>query len=215
MINEIVPLLILVGPSGSGKTSVITLLNELGAVTKVKSSTTRPIRPEEDHNAYYFCADKSTFFSHNVLEHDKYAGHLYGTTEEAIREATDTNVGFPALAMTYDGAVALSKHFGESVISIFLYATPDEIISRLERRGESKQSIISRLGSSQRELQKVVSNKMNYIDYFIDTTNLTEHDVVNSIVNICLTIISDTRFVRGSRKLFLSASDKLPEEWRF
>ena len=88
----------LVGPSGSGKTAICEKLMEIDSrFQKVKTTTTRTPRPNEDENAYFFIT-KEQFQKDNdngiFLETSEYAGEMYGTPKTAVNVILE-NDGIP------------------------------------------------------------------------------------------------------------------------
>jgi guanylate kinase len=135
-------LYILTGPSCAGKT---TAMNQVLAgnpnLRRLITATTRPQRPDEPHDAYYFLSNAAF----NALQQsagmyavNDYAGHKYGIPAVSLDDLLVSPQGVFDYITVLDvtGAAELKSAFGESVRTIFLYAPLRVIAERLRERGD-------------------------------------------------------------------------------
>lgn len=136
------------GPSGSGQDSVIRGLRKEIDLAKIVTTTTRAMRPEDAEGVSYNFISKEEFekgirenkFFEWALEDN---GNYYGVPFEKIEEIKQSPK--PVIwKVDYKGVMAAKKLLPEA-ISIFIYIPFKLIKSRLERRGESQETIKSRL----------------------------------------------------------------------
>ncbi|MBU6142007.1 hypothetical protein KGO95_02730 [Patescibacteria group bacterium] len=127
-----------VGPRAVGKTYWIDrILQERQGIGRIKNTTTRPPRNNEDRASYRFI-ERDAFMllaaAHDFLEHVQYEGHLYGSSLSAIRTALCHHDGI--FAVTPDGAKALYQcRYELNVRFVLLKTTPEVLLKNLEKRG--------------------------------------------------------------------------------
>ena len=127
----------LVGPSGSGKTAICEelLANDV-RFSKVRTTTTRSPRPNEDANAYFFIT-KDEFIQGNkegiFLETSQYAGEMYGTPKFAI-DAIIESESIAVVPVDIHGALAYKALYGDLVAVVFVYRDKRVIIESIMAR---------------------------------------------------------------------------------
>lgn len=132
-------LIALVGPRAIGKTFWSDrLLDQFHpGLVRVRNTTTRPPRDNNDHNSYRFVSTKEFregIVAREFLEWDEYASQLYGSSFEEIRKVLDHTSGI--FAITPNGAIALNNHRLEFNLKIILMIPDSEKVLRenFERR---------------------------------------------------------------------------------
>jgi len=116
-------LAVLTGPVGSGKTVIFESLKKRHPQWAiVKSYTTRSPRPHEQDEKYIFVSREAFLqkvHSGDIIEHEEYAGHLYGTSKESIT----TLLQKESVVITHvnlRGAEFIKNNFA-NVVDIYLF----------------------------------------------------------------------------------------------
>lgn len=127
----------LVGPSGSGKTAICEeLMKQDNRFQKVRTTTTRNPRPNEDENAYYFITKEEFEKGNNdgiFLETSEYAGEMYGTPKFAVDAILESNC-IPIVPIDLNGALAYKELYGDWVTIVFVYRDKRTIIEAIVER---------------------------------------------------------------------------------
>jgi len=162
--------IILTGPAGGGKTTLEkALLSHFPNSGRVLTCTTRPMRHgEEDGKSYRFFSHDQfrELLAQNLFEeHKTVHQHLYGTLRADLKEAREK---YAVLVSVMDphGALEMSSRYPEAH-TIFVTASLAELAQRLQKRGESDESIATRMNTAREELQyennfelKIVNNDL-------------------------------------------------------
>lgn len=136
---------IISGPSGAGEDSIISELDYFFEFEKVISTTTRQIRPGEDHGKDYYFSTKEDFkrmieageFFEWVVEDDD---NYYGTTKKEIERIQKSDkVGI--WKTEYKGAIK-AKEILPGAISIFIHIPLELVERRLKKRDNYSQEFI-------------------------------------------------------------------------
>ncbi len=180
-------LIILSAPSGAGKTTIEQfILSEIPNVVKVITCTTRKPRKNEVNGKDYIFLTEGEF--KKLIEEDyflEYAivhGRYYGTPKEKVLE--EINRGNDVLLnIDVQGAMTIKNKYSSifSITSIFIIPPSiDELIRRLEKRGETKEEIERRLKSLEKELPK-----WKYYDFIVinDILEKAKDDVKRIILS--------------------------------
>ena len=135
-------------PSGTGKSSLVKALLELDSHLVLSiSHTTRKPRGQEQQGREYHFVDEPTFRAMiqagDFVEWAEVHGNLYGTSRGAIE---DRIVGGHDVLLEIDwqGALQIKKLFPNAVLIFLLPPSWDELLSRLQRRGEDDPQVIER-----------------------------------------------------------------------
>lgn len=152
--------LAIAGPSGGGKSTLCEhLLDHYQNLQLSISSTTRPIRGEEEDGVHYFFVSKSEF--QNLIDQDKLVewaevhGNFYGTSKAYLAKAV-AEQKVTLLDVDIQGVHSFERLFPENTVSIFLHPPNLKVLEeRLRRRGtESDDSIQKRLENAKLEIEK-------------------------------------------------------------
>jgi len=135
-------------PSGTGKSSLVKALLELDShlVVSISHTTRRPRGQEQDGREYHF-VDEPTFRAMvgdgQFVEWAEVHGNLYGTSRGAIEERI---VGGHDVMLEIDwqGALQIKKLFPNAVLIFILPPNWNELLLRLQRRGEDDPVVIAR-----------------------------------------------------------------------
>ena len=135
-------------PSGTGKSSLVKALLELDSHLLVSiSHTTRPPRGQEQDGREYHFIDETTF--HTMVEAGDFVewaevhGNLYGTSKAAIADRI-TGGQDVVLEIDCQGALQIKRLFPNAVLIFLLPPSWDELLQRLQRRGEDATEVIAR-----------------------------------------------------------------------
>ena len=135
-------------PSGTGKSSLVKALLELDSHLVVSvSHTTRKPRGQDQQGREYHFVDEPTFRKMiqdgQFVEWAEVHGNLYGTSRGAIEERI-TRGHDVLLEIDWQGALQIKRLFPNAVLIFMLPPTWDELLQRLERRGEDDAEVIDR-----------------------------------------------------------------------
>lgn len=157
------PLLIVIsGPAGVGKDAVVTRLKERNCPFHfVVTATDRPPRPGEVHGRDYFFYSTAEFErmerEGELLEHAVVYGQHKGIPKQQVRQAMASGKDV-VMRLDVQGAATVRSLAPEAVL-IFLYASPEELLRRMTRRGADSPEQIA-LRSEQ------LAAEMTYLDVF-------------------------------------------------
>jgi guanylate kinase len=148
-------LFVVAAPSGAGKSSLVKALLELDSHLAVSiSHTTRKPRGQEQHGREYWFVDEATFRS--MIEHGDFFewaevhGNLYGTSRAAVQKRLEHGEDV-ILEIDWQGALQIKKLFPDAVLIFILPPSYEELLQRLQRRGEDHPEVISQRMTNARE----------------------------------------------------------------
>lgn len=162
-------------PSGSGKTTIINrLMDSFDCFEFSISATSRQPRAGEQHGKDYYFLSAEEFEARVqqglFLEWEEvYAGIRYGTLKSEI----DRICGMDRV-MVFDvdvnGGLNIKRFFGDDALAIFVMPPSIQVLeARLRGRGtESEESILKRLGRSQKELDEASKFDVTIINDDLD-----------------------------------------------
>jgi guanylate kinase len=150
-------LFVVAAPSGAGKSSLVKALLELDSRLALSvSHTTRAPRGQEQHGREYWFIDEAQFRAMvdrgEFFEWAHVHGQLYGTSRAAIesRIAGGEDV---VLEIDWQGALQIKRLFPNAVLIFILPPSWDELLLRLQRRGEDgAESIAQRMANARAEV---------------------------------------------------------------
>jgi guanylate kinase len=135
-------------PSGTGKSSLVKALLELDShlVLSISHTTRKPRGQEQNGREYHFvdaAAFRAMVAAGEFVEWAEVHGNLYGTSRGAIE---DRIVGGHDVLLEIDwqGALQIKKLFPNAILIFLLPPSWDELLARLQRRGEDEPQVIAR-----------------------------------------------------------------------
>lgn len=162
-------------PSGSGKTTIINrLMDSFDCFEFSISATSRQPRAGEQHGKDYYFLSAEEFEARVqqglFLEWEEvYAGIRYGTLKSEIDRicGMDRVIVFD---VDVNGGLNIKRFFGDDALAIFVMPPSIQVLeARLRGRGtESEESILKRLGRSQKELDEAPKFDVTIINDDLD-----------------------------------------------
>ena len=171
-------MIVLAGASASGKTEAAKMLAAKYGITKVITTTTRPMRVGEVHARDYFFVSKEEFEKmikeNRFVEYTCYNGYYYGSTKDQI--ASDKCVVIdPAGLKAYIGLN------DENIITFFLDSSEETRRKRMIERGDKIENVISRI---EHDKKAFVPEMLPVVDYHINTETLNIEEVADLIYKV-------------------------------
>ena len=139
-------LFVVAAPSGAGKSSLVSALLQVDSqlVVAVSHTTRAPRGQEQDGREYHF-VKADTFVSmverEQFLEWAEVHGNLYGTSRGAIEDRI-TGGQDVVLEVDWQGALQIKTLFPNAVLIFILPPSWEELLQRLQRRGEDPPEVI-------------------------------------------------------------------------
>ncbi len=139
-------LFVVAAPSGTGKSSLVNALLQLDSHLCVSvSHTTRVPRGQEQEGREYHFVDEATFRAMvergDFIEWAQVHGHLYGTSRRAIEDSLKSGQDI-VLEIDWQGALQIKQLFSDAVLIFILPPNWQELLQRLQRRGEDGAAVI-------------------------------------------------------------------------
>lgn len=136
-------IIILVGPSGSGKTSIGEVLEER-SIPRLVTTTTRAARAEEIDGLDYYFRDFSEVNMDKFVEQTIYNKNRYGLTKAEVHSMLE-KYDIVHVSLDKSGADALKKAYPKESFVVFVKITENEMIKRMQKRGDSEEQINERV----------------------------------------------------------------------
>jgi guanylate kinase len=160
-------LFVVAAPSGTGKSSLVNALLELDSHLAVSvSHTTRAPRGQEQQGREYHFIDEAQF--RGMVERGEFFewaqvhGNLYGTSRVAIEDRLKSGQDI-VLEIDWQGALQIKKLFPDAVLIFILPPNWQELLQRLQRRGEDGPEVIEqRMANARLEVAQA-----RYFDFVI------------------------------------------------
>ena len=188
-------LVILSGVSGAGKDTVKKeFMNKMEDVITLPSYTSREPRDGEQEGVEYHFISKDEFKDriekNEFYEYDVHHENYYGTSRRLMNEKIESGK-IIIKDIEVNGTENLINILKNEIklITIFLKVDEQELRSRLEKRGESKESIDLRLSRLEYE-----ESKIGLYDYVI------KNDDLEKTVDIIMTILKNEKRLEKRRK---------------
>ena len=178
-------LFVVAAPSGTGKSSLVKALLELDSHLEVSvSHTTRAPRGQEQQGREYHFVDEAQFKA--MIERGEFVewaqvhGRLYGTSHRAIEERLRGGQDI-VLEIDWQGALQIKRLFAGAVLVFILPPSWDELLQRLQRRGEDGADVIEqRMANARAEVAQARHFDFVIINALFETALFDLKTVVHS-----------------------------------
>lgn len=156
-------LYIISAPSGAGKTSLVNKLLSNDLLIRVSvSTTTRPMRPGEQHGVNYYFASVAEFETKinagEFLEHAKVFHNYYGTSKSSVIQQLNSGQDV-ILEIDWQGAQQVRNIFPQAYSIFIMPPSLDELDRRLNGRGTDSADVIAV------RMQEAVSEMQHYQEF--------------------------------------------------
>ena len=188
-------LMIIAACSGTGKSTIVReLMTRHDRLKLSVSHTTRTARPGEMDGAAYHFVSRSCFEEmidhHAFVEWAEYAGNLYGTSHEMIRQAEHDQIDLLFEVDTV-GAAALKEAYPNALSCFILPPSWSELERRLrDRQTESQEVIERRLAVGRREIETA-----HTFDYLVFNDELEK--AIDEVSTLYRSLLLQTRHRRA------------------
>ena len=171
------------GPSGAGKTTITNNITEKskGALTSIKTYTTRSSRDDQEDNKQYIFVSRDEFNKKNnqhefVISSD-FCDNKYGITYSDVYNVIDSKKDL--LLDTIADPIDLKNTFGNRVVIIYLTASTNTIMAdRVKARGTQEEEMKKRIDNARTQLKNVKN-----CDYIVINNDIDEAvDTINTII---------------------------------
>jgi guanylate kinase len=172
-------------PSGAGKSSLVKALLELDSRLAVSvSHTTRLPRGQEQQGREYCFVGEADFRDMiergDFFEFAEVHGNLYGTSRKAIEERLCRGEDV-VLEIDWQGALQIKRLFPYAVLIFILPPSWEELVQRLNRRGEDRPDVIAtRMSNARLEVAQARNFDFVIINSLFETALFDLKTVVHS-----------------------------------
>ena len=140
-------LFVVAAPSGAGKSSLVKSLLELDShlVVSISHTTRKPRGQEQDDREYHFIDEPSfrrMVAEGEFLEWAEVHGNLYGTSRTEVQSQVASGQDV-VLEIDWQGALQIKRLFPNAILIFLLPPSWDELLQRLQRRGEDGPQVIA------------------------------------------------------------------------
>ena len=158
-------MVVLSGASASGKTEVAKLLAKSFGITKIITTTTRPMRINEvDGRDYFFVSVdefKRMIEEDRFVEYTNYNHNFYGSTKDQIKDNR-------CLVIDPKGLLAYMSLNDPRIVTFYLEVSEDVRYQRMINRGDKVEDAKRRIENDRIVFNKDVAAK---VDFVIDNEN--------------------------------------------
>ena len=179
------PLLIVIsGPSGVGKDAVLERMKERQLPFHfVVTTTTRPIRPGEEHGVDYFFVSEDEFQrmtdKGELIEHARVYSDYKGIPKDQIRQAFESGEDV-IMRVDVQGAATVRALAPQALLIFLSTPSEDQLIGRLKaRKTETAEDLKLRIQTLRSEMQRI-----DQFDYMVVNADLRLDDTVDTILSI-------------------------------
>jgi guanylate kinase len=142
--------------SASGKTTLVNALTELYPdIYRLKTCTTRPVRPEENGDEYHFMEKHDmevAVLCDAFVESSVVYGEYYGLTKEEVESNKDKNV---LVILDVKGMKKFKKLYPDT-LTIFIEPPPVAVlVDRLKERNTTSEDVHKRINEIRSELKLI------------------------------------------------------------
>ena len=171
-------MIVLSGASASGKTEAAKMLMAKYGIKKAITTTTRPMRINEQNGRDYFFVSKEEFEKlikeDRFIEHTIYNGNYYGSTKDQI--ANNRSV-----VIDLEGLKSYSRLNDPRIVTFYLSTSEEIRYKRMLERGDKKEDALKRL---ENDRQIFAKNQIPTVNYSIDSENKTIEEVADEIYRL-------------------------------
>ncbi len=177
--------IVISAPSGTGKTTLIyELLDRVGDLSFVTSTTTREKRVAEEEGKNYYYVSKDQFQKmiddEDFLEWAIVHGNNYGTTKKEVDRIRDAG-RIPVFDVDVQGARNLKEIMGGATFIFIIPPNFDELKRRLRKRAtDSEQQITTRLENAIAELKEYTMYDYIVVNNEIDSALSDLESIIRS-----------------------------------
>ena len=148
--------IVLIGKSCSGKTELSHILNQKGFLSAL-SSTTRPIRINEEDGVHYDFVSRENFIQmieeDKFIEYDEFNSWFYGLTKERYKQCN-------LLILTPRGLHHLLKKIDRNeLLIIYMDTSEEERMKRAKSRGDDFIEVQSRCTADENDFKDYVKTE--------------------------------------------------------
>jgi guanylate kinase len=178
-------LFVIAAPSGAGKSSLVSALLQVDSHLVVAvSHTTRSPRGQEQQDREYHFTDEPTFRAMiergDFFEWAEVHGNLYGTSRAAIEKLINGGQDV-VLEIDWQGALQIKQIFPDALLIFILPPSWEELLQRLNRRGEDRPEVIAmRMANARIEVSKARNFDFVIINALFETALFDLKAIVHS-----------------------------------
>ena len=176
-------MIVLIGGTASGKSSVLDALTNNWGYERIVTYTTRRPREGEKNDVDYHFIDglkfnelKDSGFFIETTEYEVATGEIwqYGTASEDLAPNK-------IIILNPYGLKRLREENALDIVTFYLFASPDVIRDRLERRGDAPDEAARRMKADKKDFEDITE----YVDFGINTSRyLSVNEIANLIHNL-------------------------------
>ncbi len=149
-------MIILIGESGSGKTTILNKLVEKGFEKAINHTTRKPRDNEESTNEYKFISKdefNKMWENGELLQRAEFNNEYYGISTNSLKD----NVVCISIVDSVKDIKNRAKELNMqnvNIITIYVYVNEQERINRMKQRGDTEESIATRLKIDKEKFKK-------------------------------------------------------------
>ena len=166
---------VLTGNTGTGKTTVANYLNEFFEMPKVITHTTRAPREGEVDQVDYYFETEASFKQNHYLESVTYSNYHYGSSHEGLARAWEKNP-------------FITQELGDEAVIIYLTVSEEnDLLTRLEKRGDDVTAVKERLASQEYQRDAALPEALRGVAHVVinddwETTKEEINQIVKQVV---------------------------------
>lgn len=173
-------IIVMVGPSGSGKTSIGRVLTQKG-IPRLVTTTTRDPRPGEKNGIDYYFREFSELDIDDFVEQTIYNGNRYGLTKAEIEGKLEKH-DVVHVSLDKNGAKAICEIYPDEAYIVFVSISEDEMIRRMQIRGDSEEEIQQRIAYS-RETDELTPPEFTDLSIINKDIEKTADKILDHVMN--------------------------------
>ena len=173
-------MIILIGESGSGKTTILNKLVEKGFEKAINHTTRLPRDNEKNTNEYKFISKdefNKMWENGELLQRAEFNNEYYGISTSSLKD----NVVCISIVDSVKDIKNRAKELNiknVNIITIYVYVSEQERINRMKQRGDTEESIATRLKIDKEKFKKA----KEIADFTVE--NIYIDETVNKIIKL-------------------------------